>query len=223
MKRIASAALIAAIPLVLIATPVHAGHYIRVAELCSFWCAEPERPIVSAKAKINSPIDRHQFSYELDLFPDLIRRMAWMVNGEVGKQAPVPVKIVQLETAFNRAQARGQSLTQILLSVKEDAADGYYAADTYCQRAAPSDEEVMIFQKNVLDPVMHGSNLSDIGFGPMTGNASANVAAHQFAHGTPGYRLQDGDSYFLEGPLLVPFPEISPDALGAIGVNGEDR
>ena len=191
--------------------------YVRVAELCSFWCAEPARPIISAKAKINNPIDRHQFRYELDLFPNLIRKLAWMVNGEVGKQAPVPVKIVQLETAFNRAQARGQSLAHVLLSVKEDAADGYYATDTYCQHAAPSDEEVLTFEKVALEPVLRGSNLSDVGYGPMTGNASANVAAHQFTHGTPGYHLQAGDSYFLEGPLLNPFPEISTAAMNSLG------
>ena len=228
MQRIASAAFIAAIPFVLIATPAHAikrghqsrpvnTHTVKVAELCSFWCAEPARPIISAKAKIHNPIDRHQFHAELEYFPNLVRKLAWMVNGEVGKQAPVPVKIVQAETAFNRAQARGQSLAHVLLSVKEDAADGYYATDTYCNRAAPSDEEVSTFEKVVLNPVLRGSNLSDVGFGPVTGNASANVAAHQFAQGTPGYHLQNGDSYFLEGPLLNPFPEISPAASAEIG------
>ena len=198
-----------------------AAPYVRVAELCSFWCVEPARPIISAKAKIKNPIDRSQFRYELEVFPNLIRKLAWMVNGEVGKQAPVPVKIVQAETAFNRAQARGQSLTQVLLSVKEDAADGYYATDTYCNRAAPSDEDVSAFEKVVLNPIMHGSNLSDVGYGPMTGNASAGVASNQFAHGTPGYRLQAGDAYFLEGPLINPFPEISEDASAAIGLGEE--
>jgi hypothetical protein len=51
----------------------------------------------------------------------------------------------------------------------------------------------------VLAAVLGGSNLSDVGYGPMTGNASADVAAHQFAKGDPGYQLQAGDAYFREG------------------------
>lgn len=230
MKRvIVSAAIVAVLSSHVYAKP----WYVRVAELCpsGLWCGfntalnvdKSAPPPVSPKAKQARVIDRSQFVYELEYFPELIRKMAWMVNGEVGKQAPLPVQIVQLETAFNRAQARGQSLAHVLLSVKEDPADGYYATDTYCSRAHPSDEEVLIFQKAVLDPVLRGSNLSDVGFGPMTGNASANVAAHQFAQGTPGYHLENGDSYFLEGPLLNPFPEVSPSALMSVGLSGVGR
>ena len=50
----------------------------------------------------------------------------------------------------------------------------------------------------MLTAVLRGSNLSDVGYGPMTGNASADVAAHQFAKGDRGYRLQAGDAYFRE-------------------------
>lgn len=204
--------------------------YVRVAEVCSFgfWCNyktalridKSAPPPISPKAKMARVIDRSQFRYELEYFPELIRKLAWMVNGEVGKLAPLPVKIVQAETAFNRAQARGQSLTQVLLSVGEDPRDGYYAIDTYCHRAEPSDEDVLIFAKAVIDPIMRGSNLSDVGYGPMTGNASAGVAAHQFARGTPGYQLQAGDAYFREGPFINEFPEISPNALVALGLSG---
>src|SRR5262249_57192163 len=64
-----------------------------------------------------------------------------------------------------------------------------------------------------------GSNLSDVGYGPMTGNASANVAAHQFAKGDPGYQLQAGDAYFREGPFINDFAEISPGTLFGLGGN----
>ena len=90
----------------------------------------------------------------------------------------------------------------MLLSVKESRGDGYYAVDTYCAAAEPTPEEVETFKKTVLTAVLRGSNLSDVGYGPMTGNASADVAAHQFAKGDPGYQLQAGDAYFREGPFI---------------------
>jgi hypothetical protein len=146
--------------------------------------------------------------------------MTHMVFGEVGRYAPLPVKIIQLETAFNRAQARAQTLAHVLLSVKESPNDGYYAIETYSAAAEPTPEEVETFEKTVLAAVLHGSNLSDVGYGPMTGNASADVATHQFAKGDPGYQLQAGDAYFREGPFISDFPEISPSTLvGLVGGN----
>jgi hypothetical protein len=106
----------------------------------------------------------------------------------------------------------------VLLSVKESPSDGYYAIDTYCAAAEPTPDEVETF-KTVLTAVLHGSNLSDVGYGPMTGNASADVAAHQFAKGDPGYQLQAGDAYFREGPFNNEFAEISPSTLFGLGGN----
>ena len=173
----------------------------------------PPRPLVTPKAKLAHGIDRSQFRPEIASDPELVVKMTHMVFGEVGRHAPLPVKIIQLETAFNRAQARGQTLAHVLLSVKESPSDGYYAIDTYCAAAEPTPEEVETFKKTVLTAVLHGSNLSDVGYGPMTGNASADVAAHQFAKGDPGYQLQAGDAYFREGPFINDFAEISPSTL----------
>jgi len=106
-----------------------------------------------------------------------------------------------------------------LLSVKESPSDGYYAIETYCAAAEPTPEEVETFEKTVLTAVLRGSNLSDVGYGPMTGNASADVAAHQFAKGDAGYQLQAGDAYFREGPFINEFAEISPSTLFGLGGN----
>jgi hypothetical protein len=180
----------------------------------------PPRPLVTPKAKLAHGINRSQFRPEIASYPELIVKMTHMVFGEVGRYAPLPVKIIQLETAFNRAQARAQTLAHVLLSVKESPNDGYYAVETYCAAAEPTPEEVEAFEKTVLAAVLRGSNLSDIGYGPMTGNASADVAAHQFAKGDPGYQLQAGDAYFREGPFTNDFPEISPSTLvGLVGRN----
>lgn len=192
---------------------------VRPGQICAFgiFClpnifdlpaAEAAPPPVSPKAKIAHPIDRSRFAQEIVDHPELIQKMAWMVNGEVGRHAPTPVRIVQLETAFNRAQARGETLAHVLLSVKESP-EGYYAVDTYSAEAKPTPEEVEEFKDTVLHAVLAGSNLSDIGYGPMTGNASSNLARHQFQHGTPGYHLAAGDSYFREGPFTNPFPLLS--------------
>ncbi len=207
--------------------------YVRLAEVCAFgfWCdtgilnsnnQAPPGPLVTPKAKLAHGIDRSQFRPEIAGDPELAVKMTHMVFGEVGRQAPLPVKIIQLETAFNRAQARGQTLAHVLLSVKESPSDGYYAIDTYCAAAEPTPEEVETFKKTVLTAVLHGSNLSDVGYGPMTGNASADVAAHQFAKGDPGYQLQAGDAYFREGPFINDFPEISPSALFGLGLGANN-
>jgi hypothetical protein len=189
------------------------GGYVRLAEVvCAFgfWCdmgildsnnRAPPRPLVSPKAELAHGIDRSPFRPEIASHPELVVRMTHMVFGEVGRHAPLPVKIIQLETAFNRAQARGQTLAHVLLSVKESPSDDYYAVDTYCAAAEPTPEEVETFEKTVLTAVLRGSNLSDVGYGPMTGNASADVAAHQL-------------------PFINDFPEISPSALSGLGLGG---
>lgn len=199
---------------------------------CAFgyWCApgmfNASQPPVAPRAKLAHGIDRTQFLPELAAHPELIGKMAHMVFGEVGRDAPRKVKIVQLETAFNRAQARGQSLAHVLLSVTEDPDAGYYAGvdapggGTYGLAATPTPQEITTFAKEVLLPVIAGSNLSDVGDGPMTGNASGKVATHQFGEGMSGYRLAGGDSYFREGPFLHPFPELSPTAQAALGLGG---
>jgi len=84
----------------------------------------PPRPLVTPKAKLARGIDRSQFRPEIASDPELVVKMTHMVFGEVGRHAPLPVKIIQLETAFNRAQARGQTLAHVLLSVKESPSDG---------------------------------------------------------------------------------------------------
>jgi hypothetical protein len=178
----------------------------------------PPRPLITPKAKLAQGIERSQFRPEIASHPELVVKMTHMVFGEVGRHAPLPVKIIQLETAFNRAQARGQTLAHVLLSVKESPSEGYYAVDTYCAAAEPTPEEVETFEKTVLAAVLHGSNLSDVGYGPMTGNASGDVAAHQFAKGDPGYQLQAGDAYFREGPFINDFPEISSTAEFKLGI-----
>lgn len=151
-------------------------------------------------------IDRSAFAAELAAKPWLVEKMASMVQGEVGKGAPIDTKLVQLESAFNRAQVRGTSLEQALLSVSDDSRRGYYAASTY--RAVTADD-VEKFKRDVLAPVLAGS---DVGKG-VTGNASAGVAARQFARGTPGYKLPaaggTSESYFFEGPFRQPLPRTS--------------
>jgi hypothetical protein len=238
-KLVASATL--CVGLTLLATQAVAQHkthsavvhtqreYVRLSEVCAFgfWCdtgilnsnnPAPPRPLVTPKAKLAHGIDRSQFRPEIASHPDLVVKMTHMVFGEVGRHAPLPVKIIQLETAFNRAQARGQTLAHVLLSVRESPSDGYYAIETYSAAAEPTPEEVETFEKTVLKAVLHGSNLSDVGYGPMTGNASADVATHQFAK-DPGYQLQAGDAYFREGPFINDFAEISPSTLFGLGGN----
>jgi hypothetical protein len=135
-------------------------------------------------------------------------------------EAAVKTYFAEVPVYRLRNDLKGFVLKAALSDIKIDPSDGYYAVDTYCAAAEPSPEEVETFKRTVLTAVLHGSNLSDVGYGPMTGNASADVAAHQFAKGDPGYQLQAGDAYFREGPFINDFPEISPSALFGLGLGG---
>jgi hypothetical protein len=159
------------------------------------------------------------------------RQGATVVNGEVsitGKN--IQAQRVQLETARNRVlygRLHGGRMPDGSLAphTMEDALQiqghrstqyaAYHPSSTY----KPVNEQTFKwFQKNVWDPVMkQGTNISDVGWGPMTGNASANVAAHQYYRGQYGYSLNNptshGDDYFREhvGPndRLPPMPGTS--------------
>jgi hypothetical protein len=162
-------------------------------------------------AGVANGIDRRQFLDEL-ANPALVKKSADMVKGEVGWGAPHNTKVVQLETAFNRAMTRGHSLAQALWSTSEAGIRGYYqggANGTYSRPVTPA--EFDDFKKTILPELLAGSNKSEelLGF-IATGNASGSVAAAQFARGTPGGKLDTAipghpESYFHEGPFRLPF------------------
>jgi hypothetical protein len=189
------------------ADPEKPGHFSTAdIALATHGKAEPTFPNIS---RGNGGIDRSSFGPELAAHPELVEKAARMVKGEVLGNATKEARIAQLETAFNRAQMRGHSLDQALLSVSEDPRRGYYAGlnapggGTYGPRSNVSPQELEEFKRDILGPVLAGSNLSDTGQGPMTGNASAGVARNQIAHGTPyqNWGGQGGDVLFREGPL----------------------
>jgi hypothetical protein len=168
----------------------------------------PRNETVVAKDRASAGgIDRSHFFAELDDHPGVITKLASMVYGEVGRTAPLETQMAQLESAFNRAQQRGQSVSHVLLSVAEDPKRGYYAINTYHPVSA---KDVERFKTEVLAPVLAGS---DLGHG-VTGNASGSVAAHQFAKGTRGFRLRAAggtkESYFMEGPITGLLPHFQP-------------
>jgi len=156
-------------------------------------------------------IDRRQFAQEL-ADPAIVKRAADMVKGEVGWNAPIDTKLVQLETAFNRAMARGQSLRHVLLSTSEDRDHGYYQGGSNGTYSRPvNDAQFADFKKNLLRQVFIGSNKSEelLGF-IATGNASPPTSTAQYAQGMRGRDLPSAisgqpESYFQEGPLKFPF------------------
>jgi hypothetical protein len=161
-------------------------------------------------------IDRSSFQSELNAKPWLAQRLAWMVRGEVGN-ASHEQRMIQLESVFNRAQSRGISLEQALLDVSHRG--GYYARDTY-RGAPPSAAETDAFKKNLLDPVMAGSDVGTKKFGFLvTGNASQmgfagrRAAAGVYSHyswytGKPGV----GEMYVTEArDRSAELPRIAED------------
>ena len=160
--------------------------------------------------------DRSNFYDELKQNPALLARLNTIVNGEVGRGAPLETRILYLETIFNRAQARGQSLAEVTRSVdgryNNDGSGrgGYYPSATFINGAPRSQNEQNAFNEQVLKPVLGGSDVSTqkLGFAA-TGNASAHVARNGVAtgrytrHASPGGRAGDPgvETYVQEGRL----------------------
>ena len=81
-------------------------------------------------------VDRSQFKNQEDA--NNVTLAAQMVESEVGiRPGNTRAQIVQLETAFNRAQYRGIPLSQALLTKDKDPRRGYYPK--YRQVAAERD------------------------------------------------------------------------------------
>jgi hypothetical protein len=160
---------------------------------------------------VKNGIDRRQFLDELEN-PAIVKKLADMVKGEVGWSAPHDTKVVQLETPFNRAMARGHSLAQALLSTSEDRIRGYYQGGpngTYSRPVTTAEFED--FKENFLPELVAGSNKSQelLGF-IATGNASPPTSTDQFRRGMQGGDLPTAlpghpESYFHEPPFRFPF------------------
>jgi Meckel syndrome type 1 protein len=173
-------------------------------------------PMKASQPNVNRSVFSNEIAANRGSLPDgsagsLMEQAAWMVNGEVLSGASTQARRIQLETAFNRAQKRHTSLANALRPSLRKGDGGYYDGlrglhrGTYRPDAKPNAAQLAAFKRDVWDPVVAGSNYSDVGWGPMTGNASGPVAAHQFGHGTPGYRVRaGGDTYFLEDRGALP-------------------
>jgi hypothetical protein len=144
-------------------------------------------------------VNRSAIAQELQDKPWLHDRLKQMVRGEVGNSASDEVRRIQLETAMNRALVRGHSLEQGLWDVGQHGNKGYYPPQTFSRGGYDHDTYT-----GDLNAVLGGSNYGGKYLPPgqlVTGNASGDVAAHQFQKGTPGFTLPTGsgpESYFNE-------------------------
>jgi hypothetical protein len=156
-------------------------------------------PAEPAKFDYGRPgqIDRSRIADELQAKPWLRERLKNMVMGEVGANASPEVRRIQIESAMNRALDRGHSLEQALWDTSGHGKAGYYPIGSF-QRGG-HDEKTF---SGDLDAVLAGSDYgSKYGRGLITGNASGDVARHQFGRGTPGFTVETGsgpESYFSE-------------------------
>ena len=157
-------------------------------------------------------VDRSYFKGQIN--DNNIYKLAWMLNGEVGRGAPLQAKIVQAETAFNRAQERHDTLDSSLRARGERASGGragpYYEGvgprtrGTYRQDTRPNAQDLALVKSQIVPMILSGSNLSDVGFGPMNGNGSGGLAMKAFRNGVPGYKMNGGDTYFREYSRPLP-------------------
>ena len=124
-------------------------------------------------------IDRSQFLEELRRNPALMHRIAVITAGEVSGSAPISKQILQAETIFNRAMARGITLEQATREVGKGNPDGkqggYYPRSTFegGEKSLARAGGDARFYERVLKPVLAGSDEGTkvLGFAP-TGNAS---------------------------------------------------
>jgi hypothetical protein len=152
-------------------------------------------------------IDRSEYLAELEKNPELRHRLAVIVAGEVGSKASPEQKMIQLETIFNRAQARGQSIEKVTRMYTGKGSDGYYPPDTFRngERIMRQGNNEPDFHETILKPVLDGSDVGTekFGFAP-TGNASAGVARRGIANGRYTQHAAYGDpknpeTYVQEG------------------------
>jgi hypothetical protein len=115
---------------------------------------------------------RERFRAAVDANPAVIPKLASMVNSE-NPGAALP----QLETIANRMEARGTSLENEI-STRGQNRNAYYPDFA----RGPGDIEA--FQRNVLTPVLRGSDVGGktMGFSP-TGNASGKFAENRLNRG----------------------------------------
>jgi hypothetical protein len=135
-------------------------------------------------------IDRSQFFEELKRNPDLVRRLAVITAGEVGGNAPIEKQVIQAETVFNRAMARGQSLDQVMREhVRGRQDDGYYPTETFQngERIMSRPGAEARFRELVFKPVVNGSDAGTekFGFAP-TGNASQGTTNYASSRAAAG-------------------------------------
>jgi hypothetical protein len=145
------------------------------------------------------PINRSGFRSQLT--PEMTERLATIVQGEVGHKASRDRQLVQLETIFNRATARGQSLEEVTRMYTGPGSKGYYPPSTFSGGRVQSKEELDNFVANVLNPVLSGSDRSTelMGF-PATGNASGGVAARGILSGRyTKHGMVGPETYVQEG------------------------
>lgn len=86
---------------------------------------------------------------------------------------------------------------------------------TYGAQAQPTQAQLNYFTNTLLPQILSGQNIADIPWQgqnlPATGNASAQVAAHQIARGTPYATIPGGvETIFSEGPLTHGLPIYTP-------------
>jgi hypothetical protein len=155
------------------------------------------------EGKVGAP-DRSAIAKELEDNEALQYRYAQMVVGEINyDRASERAKLVQAETAANRALKRGHSLEQALwlhghgvdrLGGVGHGEAGYYPMTT--MNRGMTDAEYEDFKTNILPKVLAGSDEAR----GLTGNASAGIAARQRASGAPylDLRGEGGDQYFDE-------------------------
>jgi hypothetical protein len=149
-------------------------------------------------------IDRSQFLDELRRNPALMHRIAVIVAGEVGGGASPERQMIQAETIFNRAQARGQTLEQVMQEHRFKGDAGYYPTSTFNngERIMGRGNAEARFKEQILKPVIAGSDKGTerLGFAP-TGNASegnTKFASSRAANGVYSKYKWLGDEMYVQ-------------------------
>jgi hypothetical protein len=145
---------------------------------------QEQKPVEFIPADDDLVNQRSQFADEIQ-DPNVQAQLFNLTHNEVGRQGPEAQQAF-METVFNRAASRGQSLSFALND------RNYYPGVSF--RPAKMDEDTVANYQKMLDAAAAGSNISNYA----TGNASGNVG---FAGGPQTYSA-GGERFGIEGPDL---------------------
>lgn len=140
----------------------------------------------------NLAMVRGRYAQEIVKNPDLRRKIMASMTAEVGDQSDLAHQ-AYLETAMNRAAARGKSLDATISNTK------YYPSSTTSKLGATFSPEQQARLNPIINSVIGGSNVANFATGNESGGVHSGGAPVAFV---PNPKAKYGERFVIENPDL---------------------